>query len=418
MPRLLLILSAILLLTAPARADRSAVEAAMRSMERAVLAADPAAYLLHVSQSDPVFRREQEHWAADLLLHKPLRFALTIADAAPPAPRTAETPADSAAASSPSARPAEAATSAPAGSAIDPAPAPRFDADRAEFTLAMDWTMADAAGTALKPRSVSFPVVFIREGDSWRFLGERWDTVTAPADPATGFHGTTFSFDPGLRETAKGLAALMPAIRKSVDQSFGLNIARNQPIKLYTTTNHLLASIYLSYADPIGGWNEPGEAIKLLIRTGRSPDRFQSTLAHEYGHVASFELGPQATNMPWWALEGVAEYVARPFRPDAALRADRRVRQWHKEGRLADWTAMADFRNTAPDLTGQVYTQSEHLIAFLTERFGDAARNRWLTTMAQGRSVDDATRDATKLSFEELDAQWRATLGLPPAESP
>ncbi len=122
--------------------------------------------------------------------------------------------------------------------------------------------------------------------------------------------------------------------------------------------------------------------------------------------------------MPWWALEGVAEYVARPFRHDGALRTDRRVRQWHKEGRLADWPAMADFRNTADNLTGQVYTQSEHFIAFLTDRFGDAARNRWLTIMAQGRGVDEATREVTKLTFEELDAQWRGTLELLPAESP
>ena len=417
MPRLLLILSAILLLTTSARADRSAVEAAMRSMERAVLAADPAAYLLHVSQSDPIFRREQEHWAADLLLHKPLSFALTIVQPAttPEAPANVTAAPPSPPNSAPAATPARPASFARAEKA---APAPRFDPDRAEFTLAMDWTMADVAGAALKPRSVSFPVIFIREGDAWRFLGELWETVTAPADPATGFHGTSISFDPGLRETAEGLAALMPAIRKSVDQSFGLNIARNQTVKLYTTTNHLLASIYLSYADPIGGWNEPGEAIKLLIRTGRTPERFQSTLAHEYGHVATFELGPKATNMPWWALEGVAEYVARPFRHDGALRTDRRVRQWHKEGRLADWPAMADFRNTADNLTGQVYTQSEHFIAFLTDRFGDAARNRWLTIMAQGRGVDEATREVTKLTFEELDAQWRGTLELLPAESP
>lgn len=386
---------AVLVWTPALRADRAAVEAVLRSMEQAVRAGEPAAYLAHVSSTDAEFRREQESWAKDLLTHKPVSFELTIVEG-------------------------EAATGLTEGEAT-----PSFADARAEVAIKMAWTMNKADGTPGKARSVVMPVAFALEtaeapeAKAWRYLGERWSSVERPADAATGFYGVRMLFEGGLDTVAQGVAEFMPEIRASVDKAFGLSIKRVQSIKLYTSSEHLLSSIYLSYADPIGGWNEPGEAIKLLVRSGRGPERLRSTVAHEYGHVASFELGPQATHMPWWALEGVAEYVARPFAPGAAARAERRVRAWHKEGRLADWAAMADFRNTDPKLTGQVYTQSEHFIAFLTTRFGDAARIAWLTHMAHGESLTEATKKATGVSFEDLDAEWR--LGLAedqPADAP
>src|SRR5690606_2758355 len=101
----------------------------------------------------------------------------------------------------------------------------------------------------------------------------------------------------------------LPEVRERIIPEMGLEDDdelrdRVQHIKIYTSMAHLQFSIYMSYTDPLGGWNEPGESIKILAARDLSRRAVRMLLGHEYGHVASFQYGPQATDMPWWILEG------------------------------------------------------------------------------------------------------------------
>jgi hypothetical protein len=146
-------------------------------------------------------------------------------------------------------------------------------------------------------------------------------------------------------------------------------------------------------------------------------------VAHEFGHVATFELGAHANKMPWWVLEGVAELSAEQWgrKPQNAVKA------WAKAGRLAPWDGLADFETVEAKWRGHVYTQGHHMLGYVSERFGRDGRVAWLTAMAAGKSIDEASREAFSLSFPDLDAAWRATLPAkdeapaatpPPAEAP
>jgi hypothetical protein len=175
---------------------------------------------------------------------------------------------------------------------------------------------------------------------------------------------------------------------------------------------HLQESIYLSYTDALSGWNEPGEAIKILVRDGGRPERSEALLAHEYGHCASFELGEKINDAPWWVLEGIAELMAQRYERSKG-RVDRTVRAWAKTGSIIDWDKLADFKGEALQHQDAVYTQGHHMLMYITDRFGRAGRNAWLRDLAQGKSLDDATLAAFKIPFAQLDREWRESLAAP-----
>ncbi len=184
-----------------------------------------------------------------------------------------------------------------------------------------------------------------------------------------------------------------------------------QEVKIYPTMKHLQQSIYLSYTDGLSGWNEPGEAIKLLTRPTSSSRGLRSLLAHEYGHVATFELGPKANDMPWWILEGVAELSAERFvGAGKGKEADAAVIRWHDSEKLADWKDLTDFHTVPGSLQHNVYKQGHHMMAFISDEFGKDARNQWMREMSNGKSIDEATRAVMHMSFDDLDAKWRAAV--------
>ena len=351
--------------SAPAGPEQRAVEDTLRGMEAAALAADADAYLEHVATGDREFLNEQKYFAKDMAKKPPQAIALTLDE---------ET------------------FKLGDGSAIG--------------KVTWRWNMPEK-----KEREVSFEAQFVEESGGWRYAGEHWELIETP--------GSRVCFDPGLEEKARAAASAFAAIRGHVEEEFELTRAalpkKTQKIKLYGSMKRLQASICLAYEDGLSGWNEPGEPIKILVGRRSDEAAFKGLLAHEYGHVATFELGPKSNDAPWWVLEGVAELMTDFLSEGSADRARKRVEKWAAEGKLAPWEQISDFENTPGKYAGHVYTQGHQFLLYLTERFERSGRNRWLTAMAQGESIDEATRKACGKPFEEFAKEWRAAL---PAETP
>jgi len=344
-------------------ATRAELQALLTRMNEAVAAADPGRYLACVALQDPCFATEQRNWAKDLTIKAPGSFEATIGEDDP-------------------------VTQEKDGAAI--------------ATLTMAWTMPGAA-----KRTVSFPARFVRADSGWLYAGERWNVLE-------GSLVRVLYESEDLKDVAATVAEILPEIREHVHEGFGLAadtdlIGRTQQIKLYTSMRHLQHSIYLSYTDGLGGWNEPGEAIKILARPSTGKGTLRTLLAHEYGHVASFQFGPHATDMPWWILEGAAELAAEKYSRGGAS-TDRRVLQWSKNGGLLEWHQLADFRGEAASHYAHVYAQGHQMIRYISGEFGRDERNAWMREMAGGQSIDEATRKVMGMSFEELDSRWRESL--------
>jgi hypothetical protein len=391
----------VLLVTPLAVADRGEIEAVLAEMERAVLAGDPRAYLDLVvpadgPEGDPVFRKEQENWAADLTSEHggpPAEFDLRIAENSEG----------------------------------------EFWPLRAEVELVMTWRMkpADGAGRAARERSVSFPAVFKNVDGRWLYAGENW--IVFKGD------GVVVRTAAGFEEAAKTVVEVWPEVRTHVEDGFGVGGEGLgvQEVKIYGDMRHLQASIYLSYVDGLAGWNEPGESIKFLGpvagsrrrgsgsevdadgedgdgrgggRASRDIAAVRTLLAHEYGHVATYVMGEHANTMPWWVLEGVAELASEKFNPRLGPATDGVVRRWAEAGALAPWEEISDFRTVPGRYARHVYRQGHHMVAYVSDRFGRDGRNQWLREMATGKTLDEATQAALGMSFEDLDRAWRAEL--------
>ncbi len=347
-----------------AHAD-DALEALLARMNAAVLAADMNGYLACVDTRDPVFAREQKNWAADLKRKPVKEFAIQLQDqtlVSPDGPMNAQ--------------------------------------------LSMNWTLADQDAPK---RTISFPATFTRDAaGGWLYAGETWQTIES--------NGVKVLYDQGLDEVAKSVVEILPDIRAHVNEGFEVAIDRVQEVKLYASMRHLQQSIYLSYTDSLGGWNEPGESIKILVGRKSKPAELKPLLAHEYGHVATFEYGPHASDMPWWVLEGVAELSAEAY--GGARDVSRMVARWASNGKLADWDRLADFHTVKAEDQMYVYSQGHHMLGFVSEKFGRTGRNAWLRAMAQGATLDEATRAAMKMPFTELDSAWRASFNVQRPETP
>jgi len=351
---------------APAREPESRGQVAalhdlVAQMAQRVREASVDGYLRLIDNSDPVFATEQRNWIVDVESRNPERFELELV---------------------------------PGSEAL------ARDGATARGEMRARWKMPSGP-----VREVSYPASFVLTERGWRYAGRAWLDARGP--------GVLVRYAEGLLSEAEDVIERFPAVAAHVEEGFGLERGvdiepdRVQQIKLYSSMPELQYSIYPSYRDPLGGWNEPGESMKLLIQPGtRNWDR-RVLLAHEYAHVATFLLGERANEAPWWVLEGVAELASERWG-----RGRERVKQvvslWASRGELAEWADLADFRGIDPRLTSHVYIQGHSMMGYVSERYGREGRNRWLAAMARGSTLDEATQGALGLSFAELDAAWRA----------
>lgn len=366
-------LAALLLVCAPALADRESVRKVMDAMEKAVLAGDKDAYIAHVWKEDACFLQEQKAWTWDFDRHRAAEFALSEKEA----------------------QPAE------------------YGENEAKFTLNMTWSMGDDVPGAQNKR-ISYPVVFKKKDGAWLYAGEDWKLVESPG--VDGSAGAVAKYLDDAEHPAQVVVEVLPEVRAHVDVGFENKINRVQEVKLYKSMKHLQASIYLSYVDGLGGWNEPGEAIKVLAQGCSTAPAARALLAHEYGHCATFEFGPETSKMPWWVLEGVAELSSEEYSQGRDL-VNARVKRWAKRGNLAPWDEMADFHKCPDKWMQHVYSQGHHLVGYVSDKWGRSGRNKWLRLMAQGKTLDEATTDAFGMPFSDLDKKWRASLEDSEAEA-
>lgn len=356
-----------------ARAVRSEIEMVLAEMRRSALAGDPVGYLSHVAMEEPRFAMEMTNWAKDLAANRPVLFDLRIVEE---------------------------------GAVFEPS--------RAEFALEMDYSVAVVADPADRSvvKRAAFPTVIFEKdaGGAWRYLGEKWSVLEGD--------GFEVRYTGDFEGVARMVVEAFPVAREHVDRGFEIPGTGHQIIKLYADMEHLKATVYLSMPDPhLGGWNEAGESIKFLTRYAATVAGWTRAFAHEYGHVATWEMGPKAGEMDWWVQEGVAELAAEDFddgrQPGTRAGNDGYIRSRARAGTLVPWEAIASYRTAEQSVKYQAYAQGHHFIGYISDRWGRSGRNRWLRSMAAGKSVNQATRDRLNTEFSDLDREWRESLGAP-----
>ena len=338
----------------PSGEPAAEIQALVAAMEAAVIAGDRTRYLELVDLSDPVFELEHTRWADEWSgAHPVAEYGLGFSDLA-------------------------------------------FSNGGATAQLTMTWSL-DGNGP---PRTATFGARFTNDAGGWRYAGE--------VGTATDVPHFRILVAPGLDGSVPGIVDDLPSVYDDVTAALGHVPAGSMELKLYSDSEALVANTLLSLP-PILGWNEPGEALKLRLRPDGDP--LTPVIAHEFVHFLSFDrAGTQRTRMPWWLDEGIAGFIAEAFEgPVLGDRLDQVV-AWNEAGELADWRDMAVFEETPQSLWQFVYPQGYAMVRYVTERYGQDERNAWLASMATEMTIDEATPASFGLSFDELDADFRAWL--------
>jgi hypothetical protein len=341
--------------SAPAASSGTAaeVQALLDRMAAAVLAGDRDGYLALVDLADPVFALEITRWADDWSSRNPVStYSLELADL-------------------------------------------QEDGESATGLLTVQWAF-DPSVASEPPRITTFPASFSVRAGGWRYTGEAWTSSEVPH--------FVLRVAPGLEAAAPDIADVLPGIYGDVTAEVGHEPSGTLEIKLYANANALVANTLLSLPT-IRGWNEPGEALKLVHDPQGPP--LAPTIAHELTHFIGFDrAGTRRSRMPWWLDEGIATYVASTIEGPAGDRLAQ-VIAWEAEGALAPWERMAVFEETPVELWEYVYPQGYAMVVFVTERFGADRRNAWLAAMATEMDIDEATPAELGHRFDRLDAEFR-----------
>ncbi|MBB5235204.1 hypothetical protein [Deinococcus budaensis] len=312
----------------------------------------------------------------------------------------------------------------------------RGEGARAAATLTLAWTRVPEGQTGSRaggqPNRVSLPVQLVRVGEVWRYAGEAFLAVSpspVPADPAPAQTGTAQTGTaqtgtllalavPGLPERVAPLAGLLPRAAREVRAVLGLDVPGNAVVKVYPDAERLSASVALSL-QPVSGWNEPGEAIKLAL-PGGAPAQAEASalrvLTHEFTHLAVGVAaqragGPQGDKrIPWWLHEGLANFAARAFTAGASWQSGQARANAYARAGWVPLSELADFPAVPENRWDHAYRQGLGVVEFLAGKQGRDAPWRLAQAFAQTGDRDRAARALGFASFAALEREARAWL--------
>ncbi len=149
----------------------------------------------------------------------------------------------------------------------------------------------------------------------------------------------------------------------------------------------------------------------LLLGSHAKVDR---TLAHELSHVVvGLATDNPYAGLPRWLDEGLAMYAEGELPQGNLLALERAVR----DDALLSVRSMTSYSGRA-DEVDLFYGASYSVVVYMLETYGRDKMQELLQVFREGTHQDTALRRVYGFGLDELDARWRASLGLEPRTLP
>lgn len=198
------------------------------------------------------------------------------------------------------------------------------------------------------------------------------------------------------------------------------------PITGSETETPIFVTLYNNNAEMIGAVSARSATIsRELITEGQaffdhsvvlvlSGSRDIGTLTHELTHIlVGRAAGGSNALVPLWLNEGLAEYgnldkgLSYVYYLDWAI----------DTGRLIPFSRLQTFPGE-PNMVIVSYGQSRNFVEYLIETYGPDKIAETIASIAEGRSGDIAIRNVYGKTVQQLDNEWRATIGADPYVPP
>jgi len=256
------------------------------------------------------------------------------------------------------------------------------------------WQIEDAAGNALKTEPITF--TYMDDRFTWQSLNEG--------------KAVLYWYD---ADQAFGQSLLSSAVESLARLEENVGVELEKPVKII---------VYQSKADMQEALISQGATFEeqiitlgtvvapdtvLLLGTHQDVDR---TIAHELTHVVvGLATDNPYAEIPAWLNEGLAMYNEGELREDNAKSLEKGIR----ENRLISVRSLTSATGNPAEVNlfyGEVYS----VVDFLLKTYGKEKMSELLKVFKEGALADDALMKVYGFDQDELDAQWRESIGVPP----
>ena len=181
-------------------------------------------------------------------------------------------------------------------------------------------------------------------------------------------------------------------------------------IYIYGSQQDLLRGIGESAQEWTGGRAYP-DFNTVLIGVAPSDLRWgKRAVAHEFAHlIASRATSNPFGDVPRWIDEGLAMWAEGDLESDYRYVLDQAI----KNNQLLSLQTMSSNFPADSRLASLAYAESYSIIEYIRTTFGRQKLDDMLKAFKEGNTADTVLKGVLGLSTDELDAQWRASLGLP-----
>jgi hypothetical protein len=160
----------------------------------------------------------------------------------------------------------------------------------------------------------------------------------------------------------------------------------------------------ISHQDWSGGRARFEFNIILIFISPTELDWGEKAIAHEIGHLVTHQItwSPYGTNLPPWLDEGLAMHAeGAQSDSDASLLKDA-----ISAGRISTLQSLSSPFSADPQEAYVDYAQSQSVVEFLINKFGNDKMNQLLITLNNGYSIDDALTKVYGFNMDDLDSSW------------
>jgi hypothetical protein len=219
-----------------------------------------------------------------------------------------------------------------------------------------------------------------------------------------------------LDRWSKLAAAALTSVREQLPSGLGSSWNRQVVIEVPATVRDFEsvlgkpAGSYTSIAAVTQPAGLESDAIRIVVNPKAaqlSSNALQSVVEHEMVHVAT--RSPD-TPAPRWAEEGLAEWVSMRAHPgQRSGGTDDLLLRIRSDGAPRKFPSDRRFDASAGDLE-LAYAEAWLACRFIADRYSENQLGRFYAELADGTSLDQASRAVLRLGKAELTAEWRAYL--------
>jgi hypothetical protein len=258
------------------------------------------------------------------------------------------------------------------------------------------WRITDAAGNELKT-----------ERERLLYLDDRYPWQTRQNERLTLY------WYEGDQDFGQSLFERANTALDTLETDIG--IALEEPIKIfiYGSHNDLLGALRASAQEWTGGVAFTEFGVVLIGVHPRQLNWGLNAMTHEMTHLVIHQATANPFgDLPRWLDEGIAVYNENRNELDQDFRPifERAV----ADNELMTLRTLSSPFPSDPLLANLAYGQSGAIVKFVVDTYGSEAMANLLDIFAEGALYDEALEQALGVNTDQLDNQFRLSLGMPP----